>query len=382
MLEIQTIETFDALEALAPEWEALFARVSLRTPSKSPLWQLTWWRHFGARRSLACRHDMQVVALREPGGALVAVAPMMRTCRPGLGPALVREMQFFGADPYVTQLRGPVCERERLPDVGRALATYLRARGNHDFVQWRGLAPGACAMEQGVSHSALEDVDSILVMRESWDAFHGALPKKTRKHLRKGRNDLSAAGIAMEFRVATAPEEVAEGLAAFYDLHGRRAALADVTQHPNVFGGAAERAFLDDYCAQLARAGGLRLFQIRVGGRIVAARVGFAFGDQLYLYFSGYDPDYGPYSIMTTLMAEALQWAHENGVALVNLSSGVDRSKTRFRPEMVPAEGFFSVGSNWRARLAFAAMRKLRGGAAPAREDEPEENEAGELAGA
>jgi CelD/BcsL family acetyltransferase involved in cellulose biosynthesis len=87
---------------------------------------------------------------------------------------------------------------------------------------------------------------------------------------------------------------------------------------------------------------------------------------------------------MTTLMAETLQWAHENGVALVNLSSGVDRSKTRFRPEMIAAEGFYSVSAGWRGRLAFAAMRKLRGGAAaaPERDEGPEEAETGELAGA
>lgn len=384
MLEIATIENLDALRALAPEWSALFARTSLRTPSKSPLWQLTWWRHFGARRSLACRHDMQVVTLRGVDGALHAVAPMMLTRRPGYGPALVRELQFFGADPYVTQLRGPVCVRDHLPDVGVALATFFRSRKGHDLVQWRGMAQGACATARGERQPALEDIDSCLIMRESWDAFHSALPKKTRKHLRKARNDLNAASVAIEFRVATTPEEIEQGLAAFYDLHSRRAALTDVARHPDVFAGEAERAFLNDYCAQMARAGDMRIFQIRVAGRIVAARLGFAFGDQLYLYFSGYDPDYGPYSIMTTLMAETLQWAHENGVALVNLSSGVDRSKTRFRPEMIASEGFYSVSAGWRGRLAFAAMRKLRGGAtaAPERDEGPDEAEAGELAGA
>lgn len=383
MLEIETIETYDALAALAPEWQALFDRMSLRTPSKSPLWQLTWWRRFGVRRSLAGRHDMRALAVRDENRALVALAPMMLTSRPGYGPALVREMQFFGADPYVTQLRGPVCERERLPEIGRAIAAHLQKRKDHDFVQWRGLAPGAGAQSGGLRQAHLEEVDSVLPMRENWDAFHAALPKKTRKHLRKSRNDLAAAGIEIEFRVATAPEEVEEGLAAFYDLHARRAALTDVAEHPNVFASETARGFLDDYCAQMARAGDLRLFEIRVGGKIVAIRIGFAFGDQLYLYFSGYDPAYAAYSVMTTLMAEALRWAHENGVALVNLSSGVDRSKTRFRPEMIAIEGFVSIGSGWRAQLAFAAMRKLRGeGRTPVPEEEPEDNEAGELAGA
>ncbi len=116
----------------------------------------------------------------------------------------------------------------------------------------------------------------------------------------------------------------------------------------------------------MAGAGELRLFEILVDGRIVATRIGFALGDELYLYFSGYDPAYGAYSIMTTLIAETLRWAHENGVAIVNLSSGVDRSKTRFRPQTIAAEGLYSLGGSTRGRLALRLMRRLRYGAGAA----------------
>ncbi len=375
-LGIETLTTLAELEALAPEWRALLAEASLRTPSKSPLWQLTWWRHFGARRSLVNRHEMRVFALREQSGELVAVAPMMITRRPGIGPSLFRELQFFGADPYVTQLRGPVCRRERLAEVSRILVAHARTGRDYDFVQWRGMAPGCCGEGDAsrMRMPQLDDVNSYLPMRESYEAFHSALPKKTRKHLRKSQNDLKAAGVNHQFRVATTPEETSAGLARFYELHAQRAALKDVAQHPNVFDAAVSRAFLDDYCGQMARDGDLRLFEILVDGQVVATRIGFALGDELYLYFSGYDPAYGPYSIMTTLIAETLQWAHDNGVGLVNLSSGVDRSKTRFRPQMVGSEGFYSLAASSRGRLAMPLMRRLRyGKAKPAAAEAPDE---------
>lgn len=364
MPRLETLTTLAELEALAPEWRALLAEVSLRAPSKSPLWQMTWWRHFGARRSLVSRHEMRVFTLRERSGELVAVAPMMVTHRPGIGPSLFSELQFFGADPYVTQLRGPVCRRERLAEVSRILVAHARTGSDYDFAQWRGMAPGVCGEDDGsrMRMPQLDDLDCYLPMRESYEAFHAALPKKTRKHLRKSQNDLEAAGVNYEFRVATTPEETSDGLLRFYELHARRAALKDVAQHPNVFDGDMARAFLDDYCGQMARDGDLRLFQILVEGQVVATRIGFALGDELYLYFSGYDPAYGPYSIMTTLIAETLRWAHENGVGLVNLSSGVDRSKTRFRPQIIGVEGFYSLAASGRGRLAMPLMRRLRHG--------------------
>jgi CelD/BcsL family acetyltransferase involved in cellulose biosynthesis len=364
MLRIETLTTVGELEALAPEWRELAAGVTLRTPSKTPLWQIAWWRHFGARPTMLNRHEMRVFVLREPSGELVAVAPMMITHRPGVGPSLFRELQFFGADPYVTQLRGPICRRERLADASKALVAHAAQTAEHDFAQWRGMAPGLCSEETQtrVPMPQLDDVDSYLPMRESYEAFHAALPKKTRKHLRKSQNDLRDAGINYTFRVTTAPDEIGSGLQRFYELHACRAKLKDVTQHPNVFNCGQSREFLDDYGAQMAAAGDLRLFEMLVDGRVVATRIGFALGDELYLYFSGYDPAYGIYSIMTTLIAETLRWAHENGVAIVNLSSGVDRSKTRFRPEMISSEGFYSLGGSKRGRLALRLMRRLRYG--------------------
>ncbi len=378
MTAIETITTYDGLLALAPEWEKLFGAMTVRTPSKSPLWQQVWWRRFGANPSALCRHELRVFVLRDDCGEAFAIAPMMRTTRPGFGPGLFSELQFLGADPYVTQLRGPVCRRERLPEATVKLVAHLREHGDADFIQWRGMAPGVAGADC-TAQPQLEDIDSFLPMAESWDAFHAALPKKTRKHLRKSQNDLRADAIAYEFRVVTAPERIGASLQRFYEMHALRASLKDVVQHPNVFTSDRARGFLDDYCAQMAQNGDLRLFEIVVGDRIVATRMGFALGDELYLYFSGYDPEYGRYSIMTTLIAETLKWAHEHGVRLVNLSSGVDRSKTRFRPQTVTAEGFYTRGASWRGGLALALMRRLRhGGPAAPGETESETEECAE----
>src|SRR5258707_13526068 len=74
-----------------------------------------------------------------------------------------------------------------------------------------------------------------------------------------------------------------------------------------------------------------RIFELEVDGKIVASRMAFSLGDQLYFYYSGYDLAWRKHSIMTTLMCECFKWAIERGVKVVNFSTGKDPSKLRLR---------------------------------------------------
>ncbi len=84
----------------------------------------------------------------------------------------------------------------------------------------------------------------------------------------------------------------------------------------------------------------LRFFQIAIEDVVVATRIGFQFGSELYLYHAGNDPAWDAYSIMTTLLAEIIKWAIDAKVTTLNLSTGMDRSKTRWKPiEVVYSDG-------------------------------------------
>lgn len=133
--------------------------------------------------------------------------------------------------------------------------------------------------------------------------------------------------------VVTAKAGVARSLGDFFRLHSARAHLDGTTRHSDVFSHPRCRAFLVDVCERFAEHGALRIFRLNVGGGVVATRVGFVLGGTLYLYYSGFDPRYARYGIMTTTVAEAMQYAIGEGLDRVNLSSGKDVSKTRWRPE-------------------------------------------------
>ena len=169
-------------------------------------------------------------------------------------------------------------------------------------------------------------------------------------------------GHAFEFRVRTRPEEMREALGHFFRLHSARSELTGTVDHLDVFALERSRTFLRDCMDQAAAAGEARVFQLEIKGQVVATRLAFALGDQLYLYFSGFDPDWKQYSVMTTTVAEAIRWAIDNKFATVNLSPGRDVSKTRWDPLEVPFREAYMPSESLRGALVHKAYSRLRKG--------------------
>jgi CelD/BcsL family acetyltransferase involved in cellulose biosynthesis len=370
MFSVEVLETVKDLVELMPDWQRLFEESSPRVPVRSPFWCLIWWKHY-RRNTLMARDDLRVYVLRDDVGSLRAVAPMMRTARPGIGPVRSREMQFLGADAYVSQLRGICARTEDLDNSVRALSAAIAAENSCDWIQWRGVPePVSSALSRFEDMPQLHDINCIVRLEGSYDSFTAALPRRTRKKLRKCYRDLETAGISFDFDVKSGSASLGSALDDFLRLHQYRADQENVTKHPNIFNSGTARDFLGDYCSHAAERDSLRVFQLKVGGDVVATRIGFQFNDEIYLYFSGFDPEWGKYSIMTLLIAEIFKWAFANGIRLVNLSSGIDRSKTRWNPAYVAWVGGYSPNAGAVSALKFRVIRytRHRGGGATAPE--------------
>jgi CelD/BcsL family acetyltransferase involved in cellulose biosynthesis len=195
----------------------------------------------------------------------------------------------------------------------------------------------------------------VLELHGDLERFRSGLPRNIKESLRKCYNSLRRDGLEHDLRVVTERADVKGALGDFLRLHGARAALRGSVRHADVFASAASRAFLVDVCHRFADRGKLRIFRLRVNEQVVATRVGFVLGGSLYLYYSGYDAAFAKYSVMTTTVFEAISYAFGQGLRSVNLSTGNDVSKTRWRPlEIVERAGVANAG-HARARLAQVA---------------------------
>lgn len=362
-LTIETVETVAAMAALEADWRALEMRCQINLPFQTWIWNDVWWHHFAENR-LGVRDSLRVLAIRTPDRELVGVAPLMLSRRPGLGLLCLRILGALGADPNITELRVPLADPAHEMQVYAALLEHLRIRAREwDWITWSGLRVGGepeklVATAPEVSF-VREIPNYILELPATWDEFKASRPRNIKESMRKCYNSLKRDHHVFAFAVATTSSEVKVALERFIELHTTRSQLKETVHHANVFASPNARAFLFEICERFAAAGQMRIFQLRVGSTIVAVRIGFALGDTLYLYYSGYDPDWAKYSVMTTTVAEALKFAVEHGFRHVNLSTGNDVSKTRWGPQEVVYREARQLSLSWRGRLSSTLYRTL-----------------------
>jgi len=360
-LTLAAIHSEIALAALAPEWSALCAALPVQHPFAEPDWNLHWWRHLRARRLLI--HDrLHAFALRDVHGNLVAVAPMMISVRPGIGAFGVKVLQFFGADPNITEVRGLICHPGDSDAALAALQAYLLAhRHLWDWIEWQGLSP---EQARQLSSPDIEQPKARVMcyrpLPSDWDTLKGGLSRNMKEAIRKCFNSLRRDGLQHTFEVIERPVDVTSALADFYRLHTLRARSAEGVPHADAFRDRRSRAFLSAHASMLAREGRLRIFRLRIGDQLAATRIGFVLGDQLYLYYSGYDPRWRSYSLMTTLVVETMRWAIAQGFNGVNLSTGRDQSKLRWQPQEKILHNAIQISPRHRSAVLFRAYTRLR----------------------
>ncbi|MBV9825878.1 MAG: GNAT family N-acetyltransferase [Alphaproteobacteria bacterium] len=348
------------IDRIAGEWCRLEASLTPRLPFATPLWNKLWWRHLRARSWLV-RDEFLVHAVRDASGRLIAVAPLMMTHRPAGGLLRVRELRFFGADPNITEIRGLICRAEHQPFVARALAELGGAFG-YDWFHWDGLSSAALDELRGATRMVDEGQGSafVLDLPSSWAAFRETLPRNIKEALRKGHNSLQRSGHRYRLRVIDGSGGLDDALTRFFAMHAARANAAVAVRHRDVFADPAARRFITEYARHMAALNQLRLFELEIDGVSRAARLGFLFDDELYLYYSGYEPEWGRFSVMTTALAEIIKWAIDRNLRLVNLSTGSDVSKTRWRPREVVYRDAIQLASTWRGRAAFHGFDAMR----------------------
>jgi CelD/BcsL family acetyltransferase involved in cellulose biosynthesis len=369
MLRVERAAGHGAIEQLASEWQDLEQNLQPRTPFTSPLWNDLWWKHFCAD-SAWVRDELFIHTVRNEFDTLIAVAPMMLTLRPAFGPLRVRALQLLGADENVTELRSVIARPDDLPEVLATLSDYFLATANRwDWLQWGGIPADGPSREllqrAGTIQWGRQIPNYYLPLQGSWEEFKSQLSRNMKEALRKCYNSLKRAGHEFAFRVISRPAEAKSALETFFELHAERSRATNLPFHANVFARQVARDFLLEYGQRMAERDQLRIFQLVIGGEVVATRVGFVLGRDLYLYYSGYRVAWAGHSVMTTVVAETLKWAFGQGLGGVDLSTGRDLSKLRWKPtEFVACEGVQSSPRRLR-QLAAGAYRQVAGHATP-----------------
>ncbi len=348
------------------EWQALHESIEPRNPFGAPLWNMYWWKHY-SRKHLGVANEYFLHTVRDEWGALRAVAPWVINYRPAFGPFRLQILTTFGADPSLTEIRGVICRRDDETQVIAALDQYLQQLGRpFDAVEWAGVrsyeALDILEAEGQLCFAQINPV-YVLALTKTWEQMHGALSKKWRKYLRQSEEKLAALGRKIELQVVAEPGEVAAHMERFFKLHAVRANAKNMLAHPDKFANGVNRSFIYEiFCAMAARRE-ILIFEARIGDDVVACRLAFVLGSTIYLYYSGYDPQWRDYNVGNLMTVRIIQWAMQNNFKAINLSAGKDRSKLQWRPKEFIIQGGVRIKSGVRGNVLsryYIEVNKLR----------------------
>ncbi len=324
------------LAQLRRDYEQLHALTGNTLPFALHDWHLAWCQHL-LNLEPAIEERLKVYVVHNASHVCVAIIPLI-FARRRVGVFNISSIGLLGADPAITEIRSPSVAPGYEERVAAILHGGLKPAPEWNWIQWIGKEHDVFSAAVGRLRSLHWQPMSpgyILDLRATWVEFHAHLKRNIRESLRHCYNSLKRDGYRFEFRVVSDAAEIPAALDRLFELHAMRAKMVGAVHHPNRFASSVSRRFVADVCARLAVRGITRIFQLRIGGVTVASRVGFVIGDSLYLYYSGFDPRWSRYSVMTTTVAEAIKYAIAQRLKTVNLSPGTDVSKTRWGPRKV-----------------------------------------------
>lgn len=164
------------------------------------------------------------------------------------------------------------------------------------------------AQEAGFQvESELEAVAPRLELPGSWEDYLASLGKKDRHELKRKMRRLFDSGAKVDIDVLSERSEVMAGMEVFLELHTR--SRMDKTE----FMTEEMATFFRRMASAMSAEGLIHLFLLSINNQPAAAVLCFDAGSYLYLYNSGYDPEFSSFSVGLVSKALVLQWAIENG---------------------------------------------------------------------
>jgi CelD/BcsL family acetyltransferase involved in cellulose biosynthesis len=321
MLEVEEVTDGAALTALAPEWHTLLERAVDPTPFQSYEWQATCWRHVG-------KGQLWVLVARDNG----VMCGLMPLCISRYRGTWLRQVRFLGAP--LSDFQEILAARGQETACRDAFLSHL-SRHSHrwdicDFAdQRKGTSLTVGEMPAGLRSLLLHHrICPVIPLDASWDKFTARLSKNMRTNVGRRRRQV-VKQFKTEYDQAT-KETLPEALTELFRLHNSRWRKRGVS---GAFADAKVQALHRDVAAQLLARGWLRLHRLRLDGETRAAFYCFQLGARVYYYLSGFDLEYGKYSIGNVLMAQTIETAIKDGAREYDLLRGDETYKFNWKAE-------------------------------------------------
>ena len=306
------LERLDSFSSAEEKWQKLLPLCTVDTLFITAQWQRVWWEQFsdGAETMILC--------LKGEDG-IDAIAPLAR--RNG-------SISLIGNQ--------EVCDyNDFLVSRGAESRFYSSLLEHLDKEAWEVLELFSLpensptlhylpdlAREHGYSVEVREeDVVPGVALPNDWDTFLQLLSKKDRHELRRKLRRLESAGDDFRWYHQSSFSDVEGSLDDFFNLmryskdDKRRFLTPSIEQ------------FFRSIAKETTDMGIFKLFFLEMKGERVASAICFDYGQSRLLYNSGFNPDYGYYSVGLLLKALCIKDAIERGMTYFDFLRGPEPYK-------------------------------------------------------
>ena len=296
----------EELTPLHKEWAALLDQVPEPVPFVHPTWQRVWLEEFQGDREL-------LLYTARDGDSLVGVAPLLREN------GRLSLVGHYSMCDYMDFVVAPDRTGDFYPAILEALLeepwSELELRGLREG------SPTLAALPDLVRAAGLgfEQEEEAVAPRvhpaASWEEQVASLSKKNRHELRRKLRRLEGAG-TLELQVYTTREDVEAHLPTLlrFMVESRRDKAQFMSEQMG--------RFFHRMSSALAEDGLIRLYELQLNGKPVASILCFDQCRQLFMYNSGYDPEYAGLSVGLGSKALCLRDSIEAGYQCMDFLRG------------------------------------------------------------
>jgi CelD/BcsL family acetyltransferase involved in cellulose biosynthesis len=314
LVDKQLLESIEDLERIRDAWTDLWSRSPRATTFQRPEWLLAWLHLFRPE-------VLRTVALWR-GPRLV-----------GLVPLFAEDGVLFPVGAGITDYLDGLFENDE-PELVAAfwdVASSVRDWESLDFEQLRQASPllgppGGGGLVQEVIE---ENASPVLVAPADGD-LREVLSNRHLKNLRYARRQLERAGnvewiVAEEASLGDLLDALFRTHAARWEMKGQSGVLGEEIQ-----------ALHREAAAGLLERGVLRLYGLKLDGRIAGALESFFESDCAYFYLHGFEPGVARYSPGLQLIGRFVDDAMARGIRTIDFLRGREDYKYRWGAADVP----------------------------------------------
>lgn len=311
-------------ENLREQWNELLKQNSSNVPFLRYEYLADWWQTRGGGEWPQA--ELAIVTA-EKDGKLAGVAPFFKAEYQGKPSLLL--LGAIEISDYLDVICAPANLAEFLTELFKFLPTMPMAWEQLVFHNLLETSTSLPALEQATAdaawQSALEPMQNCprIELGEDWETYLAGIDKKQRHEIRRKLRRAENSGHEVALRICSGGEGLEEDAASFLRL-------MEFGKEKAKFLTPAMRTQITQSMHTASEHGLLNLAFLEVDGQPAAAYYNFDYQNQLWVYNSGFDPQYLEYSPGWVLLGHLIQWTVAHQKRYVDFMRGDEEYKYRF----------------------------------------------------